>query len=256
VDPEGRQTEAGATESPTSDNVVRLPRDWLGPRDELIPFGPSADSAPDSASPPTADDFWGEDSSSIQTAVEAPAFVDPGWGAASRARAREGFHSRARAVSVLGGVAAALLITLAVVGGGSGPKHASQGLLATRTPQSIKGSNLAGLTRTIRILERPRSRHRRASSVARSGHHASATGARRGGHGASGAAKPTGTVERVRYTRSSRSATGESSPAASTVPVSTGPPPAAETSAQASSSNNQPALGADGALGPGSSPDG
>jgi hypothetical protein len=251
VDPEGRQTEAGATESPTGDNVVRLPRDWLGPRDELIPFGPSADSADESASPPTADDFWGEDSSSIQTAVEAPAFVDPGWGAASRARAREGFHTRARAVWVLGGVAAALLITLAVVGGGSSPKPASQGLLATRTPRSIKGSNLAGLTRTIRILEPPPSRPGRASSEARSGHRASSTGGHQGRHRASGAGKPSGTVERVRYTRSSGSAAGGSSPAASTTPA-----PAAETSAQASSSNSQPALGANGALGPGSSPDG
>lgn len=256
MDPEGRQTEAGATESPAGDNVVRLPRDWLGPRDELIPFGPSADSADDPASLPTAEDFWGEDSSSIQTAVEGPAFVDPGWGAASRARAREGFHTRARAVSVLGGVAAALLVTLAVVGGGSSPKPASQKLLETRTPQSIKGSNLAGLTRTIRILERPLTRHGRASSEARSGHHASSTGMRPGHHGASGAGKPTGTVERVRYTRSSVSAVGGSSSAASQAPVSTGPAPAGDTSAQASSSNNQPALGADGALGPGSSPDG
>jgi hypothetical protein len=256
VDPEGRPTEAGATESPAGDNVVRLPRDWLGPRDELIPFGPSADSADESASPPTADDFWGEESSSIQTAVEAPAFVDPGWGAASRARAREGFHTRARAVWVLGGVAAALLITLAVVGGGSSPKPASQGLLATRTPRSIKGSNLAGLTRTIRILERPLSRHGRPSSELRSGHHASSTGAHQRGHRASGAGKPTGTVERVRYTRSSVSAPGGSSSVASQAPGSTGPAPAGETPAQASSSNNQPALGADGALGPGSSPDG
>jgi hypothetical protein len=256
VDPEGRQTEAGATESLTSDNVVRLPRDWLGPRDELIPFGPSADSAPESAAPPTADDFWGEDSSAIQTALEASAFVDPGWGAASRARAREGFGTRARAVSVLGGVAVTLLVTLALIGGGSGPKHASQGLLATRTARSIRSSNLAGLTRTIRTLERPLSRHGRALSEARSQHHVSSASARLGHHRASGAAKPTGTVERVRYTRSSKSGTGESSAAASPAPASTTPAPTSETSGQAMSSNNQPALGANGALGPGSSPDG
>jgi hypothetical protein len=256
VDPEGRQTEAGATGSPTSDNVVRLPRDWLGPRDELIPFGSSADSADASASPPTADDFWGEDSSSIQTALEAPASVDPRWGSASRARAREGFRTRARAVSVLGGVAAVVLVTLALIGGGSSPKPASHGLLATRTARSTKGSNLAGLTRTIGVLQRPLSRHGRTLSEARSRQHASSAGGRRGRHRASGAAKATGTVERVRYTRSARSATGESSAAASTAPVSTARAPAAETSAQASSSNNQPALGANGALGPGSSPDG
>ena len=35
---EGRQIEAGrAAES--SDKVIRLPRDWLGPREDLVPFG-------------------------------------------------------------------------------------------------------------------------------------------------------------------------------------------------------------------------
>ncbi len=255
MDPEGRQTEAGATESSTSDNVVRLPRDWLGPRDELIPFGSSADSAPDAAVPPTADDFWGEDSSAIQTALEAPAFVDPAWGAGSRARAREGFRSRATAVSALGGLAAVLLVALALMGGGSGPKHPGPGLLATGARRSIKSSDLAGLTRTIRTLERPPTRHGRALSQGRSGHHVSAKMSQRH-HRASGASKSAGTVERVRYTRNSQSATDQPSAATPTVPVSTRPAPAPETSGQASSSNNQTALGANGALGPGSSPDG
>jgi hypothetical protein len=59
---------------------VRLPRDWLGPRDELVPFGPRAESeAPDppatetsSDAPPSADDFWGERSAAIHGALQAP----------------------------------------------------------------------------------------------------------------------------------------------------------------------------------------
>ncbi len=57
----------GRAEQP--DNVVRLPRDWLGPRDELVPFGPRASEPPpqpvgvpaedhDDADSPTAEAFW------------------------------------------------------------------------------------------------------------------------------------------------------------------------------------------------------
>jgi hypothetical protein len=77
---------------PGEDKVIRLPRDWLGPREELVPFGPSADrdshefldpssgegTAPvDDASarrpleevppgPVSPDDFWGERSAALQ----------------------------------------------------------------------------------------------------------------------------------------------------------------------------------------------
>ncbi len=86
-----------ATEAET--NVVRLPRDWLGPRDQLVPFGPRAraheherererehpndprgaeptpfpfpggDDAGDAAS---AADFWGERSDALHDALQAP----------------------------------------------------------------------------------------------------------------------------------------------------------------------------------------
>ncbi len=79
---------------------MRLPRDWLGPRDELVPFGPraasqepgeppsttdvpapSTDESPPTADglptasdpPPSADDFWGERSAAIHGALQAPA---------------------------------------------------------------------------------------------------------------------------------------------------------------------------------------
>lgn len=79
---------------PGEDKVIRLPRDWLGPREELVPFGPSADrqephgsepplgqrDGPDDASarppleevaplspePVSPDDFWGERSAALQ----------------------------------------------------------------------------------------------------------------------------------------------------------------------------------------------
>src|SRR2546430_2374336 len=89
------------------DKVIRLPRDWLGPRDELVPFGPSADrsgrnrreceppTAADADHPSTApaedpsvrppleevgsrpadpvspDDFWGERSAALQGPLDA-----------------------------------------------------------------------------------------------------------------------------------------------------------------------------------------
>ncbi len=51
------------------DNVIRLPRDWLGPREELVPFGPRADEG---APPPSAADFWGEGSAAVQDALQVP----------------------------------------------------------------------------------------------------------------------------------------------------------------------------------------
>jgi len=66
------------------DNVVRFPRDWLGPLDELVPFGPSATAdAPDAGgraevvdlrpcAPLGAADFWGEGSAAIHDVMQAP----------------------------------------------------------------------------------------------------------------------------------------------------------------------------------------
>jgi hypothetical protein len=76
----GRQIKGGETAQP-ADKVVRLPRDWLGPREDLVPFGRRA-SAPISESsmsalapdaPASAADFWGERSAAIHDAVQAPA---------------------------------------------------------------------------------------------------------------------------------------------------------------------------------------
>jgi hypothetical protein len=47
--------------------VLRFPGDWVGPLEELVPFGPAADREPSPAEP----DFWGEDSAVLQGVVEA-----------------------------------------------------------------------------------------------------------------------------------------------------------------------------------------
>jgi hypothetical protein len=99
--------------APEAENVVRLPREWLGPPEELVPFGPSARAAgverdesrtagrddstgrepagPDEshrrepAGPDDprrhepagpAPDFWGEESAVLQDVIETPAEPD------------------------------------------------------------------------------------------------------------------------------------------------------------------------------------
>lgn len=79
----------GRREGRPKNNVVPLTRDWLGPREELVPFGRSAGGArgrgggasrdddvdPEPAAPLNAQDFWTEDSAAIHHALEAPAAV-------------------------------------------------------------------------------------------------------------------------------------------------------------------------------------
>jgi hypothetical protein len=66
-----REPAAGREETIEGGVVVRFPGDWVGPLDELVPFGPSADR--DQAATAGEPDFWGEGSAALQDAVEAPA---------------------------------------------------------------------------------------------------------------------------------------------------------------------------------------
>jgi hypothetical protein len=80
---------SGGHEDDATANVVHFPRDWFGPREELVPFGPGAEEgAHDDDGPPApleavtpppvrAEDFWGEDSASIHNAMQAPVTPDP-----------------------------------------------------------------------------------------------------------------------------------------------------------------------------------
>ena len=60
MDANGRHTGPGGRESASDDNVVRLPREWLGPREELVPFAVDDEPVDQLASPPSTHDFWGE----------------------------------------------------------------------------------------------------------------------------------------------------------------------------------------------------
>jgi hypothetical protein len=68
----GGDKHSGWSEGEDTSNVVRLPRDWLGPRSELVPFGPSADAARPTGDYLTQDDFWGGELDSIPRPVVAP----------------------------------------------------------------------------------------------------------------------------------------------------------------------------------------
>jgi len=278
-------------------NVVRFPRDWLGPREELIPFGPSAEGPSNdtrsAGRPPTADDFWGESSSSIQDALQAPegglGAPDPsGLGASEneptlivagrgRGRAREGIGGRRLTLSILGLAAAALMTGLVLIATGT-HKPGAGGLLAARSGRSSAGSSSAtsqlthgsGVTalerrdhlrnaasarasrrpaNSQRSTNRRSSASRRARSAPRSAPHVAH---RRGSAGASPKE-----VQRVGYTTPTPPSGGGSS-ASPPAPPSPSPQQTATVSSgdHSSGSGAQPALGANGALAPGSSPDG
>jgi len=99
---------------------VRLPRDWLGPREELIPFGPRAASIEADQPPlssedplPSPADFWGEQSAAIQSAVQAPSAPEGGIGGSRGAQPIRGGRLGRRAA---GGLAAVLAIAAVAVG--------------------------------------------------------------------------------------------------------------------------------------------
>ena len=142
---EGRQREGEQKAEPTG-KVVRLPRDWLGPREELVPFGrhsasPESDLAGPALSseaatllvdsPPTAADFWGERSAAIHDAVTAPPEVpvvvanESGSRAAHPARRRGRRPLIAGIAFVIAAVAAVSVLSGAFGLGGSGSQTAS-----------------------------------------------------------------------------------------------------------------------------------
>jgi len=80
METDGRDN-ASQPEPAEASNVLRFPRDWFGPTEDLIPVGPRARGAgavelgvdePGLPVLTTAEDFWGEGSAAIQHAVQAP----------------------------------------------------------------------------------------------------------------------------------------------------------------------------------------
>jgi uncharacterized membrane protein YgcG len=113
METEGPQTDQGRGKGPPGSNVVRLrPRDWLGPREELVPFGSGATGegeqrdgelregdeeqglsaelgAESLESPPSASDFWGEHSEVMHGVLQRPTpIIEPASDDSHRERKR------------------------------------------------------------------------------------------------------------------------------------------------------------------------
>ena len=127
---EGRQRGQNGDEARAESNVLQFPRDWIGPRDQLVPFGARADSAvesevrsdtrvePEPPLPPGADDFWGEGSAAVQDALQAPRPVAPlgdfRHGARPEPRRRR-HRPPGRTVTLVVGLGVAAIVCAAVV---------------------------------------------------------------------------------------------------------------------------------------------
>jgi hypothetical protein len=162
---ESDQTTAQHTDA---DNVVPLPRDWLGPRDQLVPVGKVAAADRAGSAPPTAEDFWSEDSAALQDAWQAPEPRESAGPAAqpqlegdagvtasvSRLRAPA---MRARLVAVAAVIAALAATALAVWHPGSGsPPARSDGHPSSKLAADTKVST--GHARSTHVVTRPQPR--------------------------------------------------------------------------------------------------
>jgi hypothetical protein len=280
---DSRKTTEGDGNERTTENVVRLPRDWLGPREELIPIGSRAhgaetpDDVPPESLPPTAASFWDEDSGSLQAPMQAPADAWQGqWQPASpeaaagvgpapvrrtprplRPRSLSGFVPlrRRRTAAVAGVLAACLLLVLAVIGETAGGTHnarektaAPSKSAAIVTATGVNRARLKAQTPVVtEIKTEPPSHHAVRSPTHKQRTHVSSSHHRH----THAVARPTPSA---------------SQPAGSTTPAN-GPTPTTSTPSSGSSSSSppasgarstsphQPAFGPTGSLGPGSSPD-
>jgi hypothetical protein len=264
----------------TDENVVRLPRDWLGPREELVPIGSRAhaaqppDDTPAESMPPTAASFWDEDSGALQAPMQASADAWSGqWGPApaeppTQPERRVGHFAprrRAHVAAAVGILAACVAIVLSVIGQAEGGRNAGGAAVAsssTKGPiETGRGANLARLkahTPVVTEIKRQPRSHRSAQTGEHARHsrtpadrrHASRTHHR---HHARSVPRPShSTSEPVR--------TIATTPA--TTPTTTAPPTSTPSSphtsldrSTGSTSQQQPAFGPTGSLGPGSSPD-
>jgi hypothetical protein len=265
VESEGPPTENG--KAGRDSNVVRFPRDWIGPRDELVPFGPRAyEESEARPSPPTADeappsaaDFWGEGSAAVQDALQGPGVAGdsaspvrrsrPTWPRrvsyrvkSEGARSRRPMRRGQRAV-----VAAAVLCVLGVVVGlsiiGSAGGGATVGHHVREASRPARGSgHVAGdlhlVARGVRMLADAKLRLPSSRQPARPRHRAAPI------HQAAS------TMVRVRTSVPARRTSVSSQPAVRTTPtVSSGTTTA--TGAAGSSSTHAGPTGPGAPFGPG-----
>jgi hypothetical protein len=219
---EGPKTEDGGQEAGSRSNVVPFPRDWLGPRDELVPFGSSAgDVAEIEATTPRADAFWGEESVAVHGVLGAP---EP---AVSNPAAR--FRGRASRLAAGGLVAA--LVAAAAFGKLAGAPTAGQSPIAG-SGVSVAGfvdlALLRGAVGAPAIEPAIRAQHRPVRPQARAAPHKNVRRAQR-----VGAAQPSAAAA-AQDARASTASTGV--PVSSATGSSSGSQPTATSHAPAHSS--------------------
>jgi hypothetical protein len=147
---------------------VRLPRDWLGPREDLVPIGSStrfADEEPGAERPPTANDFWGETSATLQDTLDAPAGRSTAWIVRLSTRS---IHAPGRATTAVGLIAGLALI-VSVIGFSPSTKSNQDPLRAAAV---LSGS-----------VDAPASKPSLAASIRGIANHAAAQTTRRGERG-------------------------------------------------------------------------
>jgi hypothetical protein len=286
-----RQTKDVSGSGRSDENVIRLPRDWLGPLEDLVPIGPAADArrAADEPyaeeAPPTADAFWTEDSAALHTAVQAPAGLTREPPSSSNRSGRRRRRMRVPAVhgtlplswvrppsrrAWVAAVAAAALFLAAIgmtEGGGrgvaagsrNGASHSSQALAvvgelsaATRNAH-IMAARTSNRVGNVRHSQHTSARQRNTRRLQGIKHHRPASNPR----GTYARHTSSGTVEPVSDVAVTPSAPQTYVPPATT--QSTAVTPAASSTGSSGSATSshgaaQSAFGADGALGPGSSP--
>jgi hypothetical protein len=173
---EGPTNDGSGENALQSTNVVRLPRDWLGPLDQLVPFGPGAATRPDSPASadggsmptgevtpdpfaaPSAQSFWTADAASLHAPLRGPPpAVDDSAGstieehrprdaaglAASRSR---GTRRWAAPAAVLVGVA---VVVVAIIGYG---QHATRHVIGIRESSAARATahtNILAMTGQI-----------------------------------------------------------------------------------------------------------
>lgn len=159
--------------------MLQFTRDWIGPREQLVPFGaratetaerrPRSDLAFDAepALPPCAEDFWGEDSAAVQDALQAPAAAEPLptlTKAVSRRPHRRRKRPRVRVMWAIGaGLTALGVIALVLVSGPATPvaQH-NQASALTRSLAPGTGSKLISPRDLASALGQRQTSHRRA----------------------------------------------------------------------------------------------
>ncbi len=214
--------------------MVRIPRDWFGPKDDLVPFGPRAGADHAAEAPLDAETFWGEDADSVHDVLDGR----PGVAAGPSVR-HTGRWALVAAILALLMTGAGLATWLP---GSSQRRPGSPQIASTTNPYAAATRLLQ--KRAAAINREPRMSIRRHPRTPR--HRGAATRATR----------PTQVV--YHPVQQSAPSPSTNSTAAASADAAPSPTAGSQTAAQPASSPqvSQPAFGANGALGPMSSPAG